>query len=151
MIDANLLLFAREGTLPAGAVRVLAQTAPYDHCKMTAGPSAAPTAPGRRRVRELLLAMSYADAQLRPLLDLEGLKQWRPPRLSGYDQLERAVDEAGFYDADGEITRRPDVTRPVGRRACHAPPTCDLADLGSTRAATCCSTGRWPASRPAGG
>ena len=40
MIDANLLLFGREGVLPAGAVRVLAQTPPYDHCTMTAGPSA---------------------------------------------------------------------------------------------------------------
>jgi len=48
--------------------------------------------------------MDYADAALRPLLDLEGLKEWRPPRLSGYEQLERAVDESGFYDKDGEIT-----------------------------------------------
>ena len=40
MIDSNLLLFGREGVLP-GAVRVLAQTPPYDHCTMTAGPSAA--------------------------------------------------------------------------------------------------------------
>ena len=48
--------------------------------------------------------MDYADASLRPLLDLEGLKQWRPPRLSGYAQLERAVDEAGFYDRDGAIS-----------------------------------------------
>jgi hypothetical protein len=48
--------------------------------------------------------MDYADAALRPLLDLEGLKEWRPPRLSGYDQLERAVDEARFYGADGKIT-----------------------------------------------
>ena len=103
MIDSNLLLFGREGVLPAGAVRVLAQTPPYDHCTMTAGPSAA----GRGdigRLGELLRGMDYADAELRPLLDLEGLKEWRPPRLSGYDQLERAVDEAGFYDADGAIT-----------------------------------------------
>ena len=48
--------------------------------------------------------MDYADADLRPLLDLEGLKEWRPPRLSGYAQLERAVNEAGFYDAEGKIT-----------------------------------------------
>ena len=41
MIDSNLLLFGREGVLPVGAVRVLAQTPPYDHCTMTAGPSAA--------------------------------------------------------------------------------------------------------------
>jgi ABC-type phosphate/phosphonate transport system substrate-binding protein len=103
VIDSNLLLFGREGVLPAGAVRVLAQTPPYDHCTMTAGPSAA----GRddiARLGELLRGMDYADAELRPLLDLEGLKEWRPPRLSGYDQLERAVDEAGFYDAAGAIT-----------------------------------------------
>ena len=101
MIDANLLLFGREGVLPAGAVRVLAQTPPYDHCTLTAGPSCGPDI---ARLGELLRGMDYADADLRPLLDLEGLKEWRPPRLSGYDQLERAVDEAGFYDAEGTIT-----------------------------------------------
>jgi phosphonate transport system substrate-binding protein len=94
MIDSNLLLFGREGVLPVGAVRVLAQTPLYDHCTMTAGPSA--DAAAVARFGELLLGMDYADASLRPLLDLEGLKEWRPPRLSGYDQLERAVDEAGF-------------------------------------------------------
>jgi phosphonate transport system substrate-binding protein len=102
MIDSNLLLFGREGVLPAGAVRVLAQTPLYDHCTMTAGPSA--DAAAVARLAELLLGMDYADASLRPLLDLEGLKEWRPPRLSGYQQLERAVDEAGFYDRDGAIT-----------------------------------------------
>jgi phosphonate transport system substrate-binding protein len=102
LIDSNLLLFGREGVLPVGAVRVLAQTPAYDHCTMTAGPSADPAAVAR--FGELLLGMDYADAALRPLLDLEGLKKWRPPRLSGYDQLERAVDEAGFYDLDGAIT-----------------------------------------------
>jgi phosphonate transport system substrate-binding protein len=101
MIDANLLLFAREGVLPSGAVRVLSQTPPYDHCTMTAGPGAGESAAAR--FAELLLGMDYADPALRPLLDLEGLKQWRPPRLSGYAQLERAVDESGFYDAKGEI------------------------------------------------
>ena len=104
MIDSNLLLFGREGVLPAGAVRVLAQTPPYDHCTMTAGPSLAEGDKDLSRLADLLLGMDYADAALRPLLDLEGLKEWRPPRLSGYDQLERAVDGAGFYDAAGAIT-----------------------------------------------
>jgi phosphonate transport system substrate-binding protein len=117
MIDSNLLLFGREGVLPAGAVRVLAQTPAYDHCTMTAGPSvAADVGDGDAwgagdadnsdisRFAALLRGMDYADADLRPLLDLEGLKEWRPPRLSGYEQLERAVNEAGFYDENGEIT-----------------------------------------------
>jgi phosphonate transport system substrate-binding protein len=119
MIDSNLLLFGREGVLPAGSVQVLAQTPVYDHCTMTAGPSAAAAGGGGggggagggagdnsdiSRFGALLRGMDYADADLRPLLDLEGLKEWRPPRLSGYGQLERAVDEAGFYDENGEIT-----------------------------------------------
>jgi phosphonate transport system substrate-binding protein len=103
MTDSNLLLFAREGVLPAGMVRVVAQTPGYDHCTMTAGPAAGGN-PDISRFGQLLLGMDYADAALRPLLDLEGLKEWRPPRLSGYAPLERAVDEAGFYDRDGEVT-----------------------------------------------
>ncbi len=35
MIDGNHLAFTDDGTLPAGATRVLAQTAPYDHCNFT--------------------------------------------------------------------------------------------------------------------
>jgi phosphonate transport system substrate-binding protein len=104
MLDASLLMFAREGVLPPGSTRVIAATAPYDHCTMTAGPAADPALTAR--LSELLLGMSYTDAQLRPLLDLEGLKEWRPPRLEGYEQLERAVDESGFYTADGAIGAR---------------------------------------------
>ncbi len=108
MIDANHLLFAREGILPAGSTRVLARTAPFDHCNMTV---AAELAAGHGRGSEvashfakLLLAMDYADPHVRPLLDLEGLKAWLPGRTTGYDALERAVDGAGFYDARGGVT-----------------------------------------------
>ena len=51
----------------------------------------------------LLLSMSYDDPEVRPLLDLEGLKQWRPGRTDGYDQLEAAVDRLRFYGDDGSI------------------------------------------------
>jgi phosphonate transport system substrate-binding protein len=101
MIDSNLLLFAREGVLPSGSVRILGQTPPYDHCTMTAGPSADEGL--TRRFGKLLLGMDYGDPELRRLLDLEGLKQWQLPRLSGYEQLEQAVDETGFYDTEGTI------------------------------------------------
>ncbi len=97
MIDSNYLAFSREGTIPSGATRILAQTAPYDHCNMTVldGAPAEPVA----RLRELLLAMSYADPVVRPLLDLEGLKRWVPGRTEGYAQLAAAVDRFGTMDA----------------------------------------------------
>jgi phosphonate transport system substrate-binding protein len=100
VIDSNLLLFGQEGTLPAG-VRVIGQTDTYDHCTMTAGPSVDNAE--LDRFAQLLFSMSYADPVMRPLLDLEGLKEWRPPRLDGYELLERAVNESGFYDSVGGI------------------------------------------------
>lgn len=101
MIDSNHLLFSREGTLTPGGTRVLAQTPPYDHCNMTVVDSA--PAGLIERFGELLLSMSYADPEVRPLLDLEGLTAWRPGRTTGYVALETAVDEAGFYDERGRV------------------------------------------------
>ncbi|GAA2392898.1 hypothetical protein GCM10010420_17000 [Streptomyces glaucosporus] len=102
VLDGSHLLFGREGTLPPGSTRVLAQSAPYDHCTMTV----TDTAPGElvEEFARLLLSMSPADPEARPLLDLEGLTEWRPGRTTGYALLEAAVDEAGFYDSAGRIT-----------------------------------------------
>jgi ABC-type phosphate/phosphonate transport system substrate-binding protein len=102
MIDGNHLIFIGEGTLTAGATRVLSQTGPYDHCNFTVGPEAPPALV--EGFRTLLLEMSYDDPEVRPLLDMEGLKVWREGRLQGYEALERAVDEMRFYDGDGNIT-----------------------------------------------
>ena len=102
MIDSNHLLFITEGTLPAGATRVLAQTGAYDHCNLTISSSAPVDL--IERFHRLLMNMSYEDPEVRPLLDLEGLKTWREGRVEGYEALERAVDEMRFYDGDGNIT-----------------------------------------------
>jgi phosphonate transport system substrate-binding protein len=101
MIDSNHLLFVSEGTLAPGQTRVLTQTPKFDHCNFTVSPGA--NAELIERFRSLLLGMSYDDSQVRPLLDLEGLKVWKPGRTSGYRPLEQAVEATGFYDAGGNI------------------------------------------------
>jgi ABC-type phosphate/phosphonate transport system substrate-binding protein len=101
MIDSNLLLFGREGVLSPGSVRVIAQTPAFDHCNLTAGPGSDPEAVNV--FAELLFGMSLADDRLRPLLDLEGLKQWLPGRTDHYAALDTAVTASGFYDAEGGI------------------------------------------------
>lgn len=106
MIDSNYQSFAQDGTLPAGATRILATTDPYDHCIFTMAPalSQEPTwVKVSERFSELLLAMKWSDPKVRPLLELEGLKEWRVGRSSGFLQLTHAVDEQGFYDAEGQI------------------------------------------------
>jgi len=93
VIDGNRLAFARDGLFAGHAVRVVLQTAPYDHCNFTV---LDPVPPAAARFRELLLAMSYDDPAVRPLLDMEGLKTWLPGRASGYALLERAVQRYGM-------------------------------------------------------
>jgi ABC-type phosphate/phosphonate transport system substrate-binding protein len=101
VIDGNQLAFAREGAIAPDAVRVLTRTAPYDHCTMTVVDD--DDTDTVTRFVDLLLSMSYDDPAVRPLLDLEGLKQWRQGRTSGYHQLEAAVDRLGFYGDDGSV------------------------------------------------
>jgi phosphonate transport system substrate-binding protein len=95
MIDGNHLAFGADGTLPAGSTRILTQTPAYDHCNFTMLDGAVP-ADIVRRFTMSLLAMSYEDPNVRPLLDLEGLKAWRPGRTTGYRALEGAVDRLGY-------------------------------------------------------
>lgn len=103
MIDGNHLAFTNEGTLPAGSTRIVGRTPLYDHCNMTV---VGEPGPALQRFGELLRAMSYDDADVRPLLDLEGLTRWEPGRTSGYGALTAAVDETGFYDGAGAVTAR---------------------------------------------
>ena len=82
VLDGNRLLFVNEGTLDPGTTRVLAATAPYDHCNFTCHADL----PAERTSRfvEALLGMSFEDPAMRPLMELEGLKRWLPARTSGY-------------------------------------------------------------------
>jgi ABC-type phosphate/phosphonate transport system substrate-binding protein len=103
ILDANNLAFAREGTIPTGATRVLAQTIAYDHCNFTVLDGVRPEEVAR--FRDLLLGMSYADAEVRTLLDLEGLKQWVLGRVSGYAALTSAVERFGTINSFAERLR----------------------------------------------
>jgi phosphonate transport system substrate-binding protein len=99
MIDSNHLAFIREGTLTSSGTRILARTPKYDHCNFTVLDHAPSDLV--QKFRELMLGMSYADAEVRPLLDLEGLKQWLPGRTEGYKPLAAAV--ARFKSIDSFV------------------------------------------------
>ena len=98
LIDVNQSAFGREGTLPTGFARVLLRSDKYDHCLFTGlrGQRDADVA----RLTELLLSMRWDDAEVRPLLELEGLREWRPGRTSGFGQLAHAVDVLSFEGAE---------------------------------------------------
>jgi phosphonate transport system substrate-binding protein len=102
IIGANLLAFGQEGLIPSGALRVLTETEPFDHCVFTVLDDAVDPQVVAR-FDELLLSMSFDDPDVRVLLELEGLREWRPGRTSGFTQIERAVDLLGLYDAQGAL------------------------------------------------
>lgn len=99
--DSSHLLFARDGSLPIGATRVLSRTAPYDHCVLTALDDVEPEV--LDAVSEVLLAMSFGDPEARRLLELEGLTEWRRGRDTAFDALEAAVHRFGVYHPDGNL------------------------------------------------
>jgi phosphonate transport system substrate-binding protein len=97
ILDANLIGFTRDGTLKPGTTRILTETPAFDHCCFTV----LETAPAEplARFQELLLAMKYEDPEVRPLMDLEGLKAWKPGRTIGFSVLGAAVDRFHTLDA----------------------------------------------------
>ena len=97
VLDGNVLAFTADGTLPPGSARILASTPPYDHCVFTVLDGA--PAHLVDRFVEQLFAMDYGDPAVRPLLDLEGLKAWKPGRTEGFAQLNAAVDALGTLEA----------------------------------------------------
>lgn len=95
VLDGNYTVFINEGTLDPGTTRVLASTAPFDHCNFTV-PAGVPMEQVQEFV-EILLAMKFDDPTVRSYMEMEGLKQWLPGRTSGYGPLERAVRRFQYY------------------------------------------------------
>lgn len=87
MISGNHLLFTQEGILHN--TEILTKTPDYDHCNFTVLDHH--LHPETDRFVSLLLAMRYDDAEVKHLLDLEGLKKWLPGRTSHYKPLADAI------------------------------------------------------------
>lgn len=79
------------GHVDPGRIKSLWTSPPYDHCMFDALPSLDPSKV--EAFKKALFAMRWDNPQHRRLLELEGLKEWRPPREEGYASLRAAVDD----------------------------------------------------------
>jgi len=79
------------GRVDAKLVEVLWTTPGFDHCMFDAMPSLGDAAV--RAFQEALFRMSWEVPSHRRVLELEGLRQWLPPRETGYVSLRAALDE----------------------------------------------------------
>lgn len=97
LLEANYHEFVNDGgTIEPDTTHVLARTPLFDHCNFTVL-DGAPTKE-IARFCELLQDMHYDDPELKPLLDMEGLKQWKVGRVKGYTALEHAIDHFGTIE-----------------------------------------------------
>ncbi len=96
MLDLNWVRFANEGKLDTTRLKILASTEPYDHCNFTALEDFDPEL--EKRWTETLFKMDYNNPEHRYMMDLEGLKEWRPARTHLYKDLAEAVRGQKLYE-----------------------------------------------------
>jgi ABC-type phosphate/phosphonate transport system substrate-binding protein len=77
------------GHIDPSTISVLHTTPAFDHCMFDALPSFAREK--RDSFQRTLFAMKWENPRHRRLLELEGLRQWMPPREEGYQSLEKAL------------------------------------------------------------
>jgi ABC-type phosphate/phosphonate transport system substrate-binding protein len=90
--DLIWVLEQAAGRVDPARLEVLWTTPPFDHCMFDALPSLDPEL--REAFSRALFAMRWDEPAHRRVMELEGLKQWMPPREEGYQSLRRALDEA---------------------------------------------------------
>ena len=81
------------GHIDASKIEVLWTTPGFDHCMFDAHPSLA--LEKIESFKRALFAMRWDNPKHRRLLELEGLREWLPPREEGYRSLEEALSQKG--------------------------------------------------------
>jgi ABC-type phosphate/phosphonate transport system substrate-binding protein len=84
-----------EHLVPAGALREIWTSPPYNHCMFTTRPDLDPAQ--AVEFAKALSAMSYDNPTHRPVLEAEGLKRWVEPQLGGYGSLREAAARQGLF------------------------------------------------------
>jgi ABC-type phosphate/phosphonate transport system substrate-binding protein len=81
------------GRVDAQRVEVLWTTPEFDHCMFDALPTLAPAK--AEAFRRTLFAMRWENPRHRLLMEMEGMRQWMPPREDGYRSLQAALAALG--------------------------------------------------------
>ena len=83
------------GRIDPNKIEVVYTTPGFDHCMFDAHPLA-----DRGKLEAFsraLFAMKWEVPEHRRLLELEGLKEWMPPREEGYATLREALDQQAYW------------------------------------------------------
>lgn len=82
------------GHIDTGLIESVWTSPAFDHCMFDALPDL--DTEKRNRFTSALFAMTWENPDHRRLLELEGLKEWKPAREQGYESLRAAVEHQSF-------------------------------------------------------
>ncbi|HEX8752783.1 MAG TPA: PhnD/SsuA/transferrin family substrate-binding protein [Solirubrobacterales bacterium] len=92
--EPTLAALRSEGVAELEGLEVVWRSPTYYHCNFTA--LAGPGRERRERWAQALLEMSFEDAEMRPAMELEGVRRWLPSDEEGYRSLREAMREQGL-------------------------------------------------------
>ncbi|MGF3114230.1 phosphate/phosphite/phosphonate ABC transporter substrate-binding protein [Facklamia sp. P12937] len=95
MLDMNYEKWISDGTLDENQIIILDKTSHFDHCIFSARENI-----DRNQFDEftrILHKMDYNNPEHKEMMDLEGLKEWVPGRLTGYEQITKANEYLDFF------------------------------------------------------
>jgi ABC-type phosphate/phosphonate transport system substrate-binding protein len=97
MLDPNWHGWTGDGTIDPARYRILASTDRFDHCVFTVREDF--SARDEERWLRVLFSMSYDNPEHRDMMDMEGLKEWLPGRVTGFGALQAATDALDYFTA----------------------------------------------------
>jgi len=98
--EPTLAAFRGEGVSELEGLEIVWRSPTYYHCNFTA--LAGRGGERREHWAAELLAMSFEDPEMRPAMELEGVRRWLPSDRKGYELLATAMREQGLL---GDATR----------------------------------------------
>jgi len=93
--DYVWVLEQRAGHVDPSQLELVWTSPGFDHCMFDALPTL--STEKRTGFERALFSMVWENPSQRCLLELEGLRQWMPPREQGYDSLCAALDDQGGW------------------------------------------------------
>jgi phosphonate transport system substrate-binding protein len=113
MLDLNWQEWTQNGAIDPRRFRVLATTDRFDHCVFTVRDDFPVDL--ERKWLDVLFSMTYQNPCHREMMDMEGLKAWRPGRTTGFSALAEAVEKQRFFETPPTWTKRAAGRRKTSR------------------------------------
>lgn len=95
MLDLNWETWTKDGTISPSDYMILSSTNLFDHCVFAINDSFPKDI--EEQWLKVLFSMNYDNPEHKKMMDMEGLKEWKKGRVSGFGPLSEAVDNFNFF------------------------------------------------------